>query len=88
MPTLIVEEAVAGFGLKLAVAPSGNPLSSPRWSAERMSPAFSASAWSRRASAAKRSSSSTSRTAGTSASKLPTAGRLLEHLVPGPKGKS
>ena len=26
MPTVIVEEAVAGLGLKLAVAPLGNPL--------------------------------------------------------------
>src|SRR2546426_8408796 len=26
MPTVIVEEAVAGLGLKLAVAPPGNPL--------------------------------------------------------------
>ena len=26
MPTIIVEEALAGLGLKLAVAPPGNPL--------------------------------------------------------------
>jgi len=26
VPTVIVEEAVAGLGLKLAVAPPGNPL--------------------------------------------------------------